>query len=141
MKYNKEIIGSDNEHVRKIYKVQRDDDEESQGGAISLVVCDKAMLHPTMETLVDKDMWIPDTGATSHIRHSRIRGMNHCITMVKTRGFVRESVNPDLEMDIPVTYMCDKGKSKLNKKMFKSTRRSSTLTFSVYRKCFKRSTS
>jgi hypothetical protein len=55
-------------------------------------------------------MWIPDTGTTSHITYSRIRGVNHCNTMVETRGFVGESINPDLEMDIPVTYMCDDGK-------------------------------
>jgi hypothetical protein len=109
--HNKEIIGSDNEHVSKIYPVKRDDDEKSQGGVVSLVVCDKAMLHPTMESLVDKDMWIADTGATSHITYSRIRGMNHCNTMVKTRGFVGELINPDLEMDILVMMA---RKSKLN---------------------------
>jgi hypothetical protein len=100
--YNKEIIGSDNEHVSKIYKVKTDDDDESQGGVVSLVVCEDTMLHPTMETLVDKDMWITDTGATSHVTYSRIGGMNNCNTTVKTRGFVGESINPDLEMDILV---------------------------------------
>jgi hypothetical protein len=54
--YDKEIIVSDNEHTSKIYTAKRDDDDESQRGVISLVVCDKAMLHPTMETLVEKDM-------------------------------------------------------------------------------------
>ncbi len=108
--YNKDIIGSNNEHVSKIYTVKRDDDNKSQGGVISLVVCDKAMLHPTMETLVDKDMWIVDTGATSQVTHSRIRGMNHCNITVKTRVFVGESVNLDLEMDILVRCMCGNGK-------------------------------
>jgi hypothetical protein len=108
--YNKEIIGSDNEHVSKIYTFKRDDDDKSQGVVISLVVCDKAMLHPTIETLVDKDMWNAGTGATSHVTYSRIGGLNHCNTMVKMRGFVGESNTPDLEMDILVTYMCDDGK-------------------------------
>jgi hypothetical protein len=108
--YDKEIIGSNDEHVRKIYTAKRDDDDKSQGGVISLVVCDETIIHPTMETLVDKDMWIVDTGATSHITYSRIGGVDHCNTMEKTRGFVGESINPDLEMDIPVMYICDNGK-------------------------------
>ena len=37
--YDKEIIGSDNEHVSKIYIVKKDDDDKSQGGVVSLVVC------------------------------------------------------------------------------------------------------
>ncbi len=117
--------------VSKIYTDKRDDNDESQGGVVSLVVCDEAMLHPTMETLVDKDMWIADTGATSHITNSKIGVENHCNTTVKTRGFVGESIYPDLEMDIPVTYMCeDDKKTQAVLKMFKSTR-SSRLTFSV----------
>ncbi len=108
--YDKEIIGSDDEQVRKIYTVKRDDDDKSQGGVVSLVVCDEAMLHPTMETLVDKVMWIAGTRATSHVTYSRIGGMNHCNTTVKTRRFVRESINPDLERDVLVTYMCDDSK-------------------------------
>jgi hypothetical protein len=63
-----------------------------------------------METLVDKDMWIADTGVTSHISYSRIGGMTHCHTTAKMRQFVGGSINPGLEMDIPVTYMCDNGK-------------------------------
>jgi hypothetical protein len=53
---DKEIIGSDNEYISKIYTVKKDDDDESHGGVVSLVIRDKAMLHSTMETLVDKDM-------------------------------------------------------------------------------------
>jgi hypothetical protein len=42
---------------QQIYTAKRDQDDKSQGGDASLVVCDKAMIHPrTMETLVDKDM-------------------------------------------------------------------------------------
>ncbi len=86
--YNEEIIGSFNEHVSKIYTAKKDDDDESQVGAISLVVSDKTMIYPTMETLVDKDIWIADTGATSHVTYSRIGGVNHHNMMVKTREFV-----------------------------------------------------
>jgi hypothetical protein len=63
-----------------------------------------------MEALVDKDMWIMDTGATSHVTNSKVKGKNQCKTTVKTRGFVVESINPDLEMDILVTYTCGNGK-------------------------------
>ncbi len=90
--YDEEIISSDNEHIHKIYAVKRDDDDESQGGVISPVICDKTMLHQSMETLVDKDMWIADTGATSHITYSRIGGVNHCNKTVKMRGLVGESL-------------------------------------------------
>jgi hypothetical protein len=108
--YNKEIIGSNSEHISKIYTAKRDDDDESQGGVVSLVVYDKTMIHPIIKTLVDKDMWIMDTGATRHITYSRIGGMSHRNTTVKMRGFVGESINPDLEMDISVMYTCDDGK-------------------------------
>jgi hypothetical protein len=54
--YNGEIISSDDEQVSKIYTVKRDDDDESQGGLVSLIICDETMIHPSMETLVDKDM-------------------------------------------------------------------------------------
>jgi hypothetical protein len=86
------------------------DEDKFQGGYVSLVVMDKTTLQPTMEALVDKDMWIADTGATSHVTNSKVRGKNHRKTTVKTRGFDRESINPDLEMDIPVTYTCGNGK-------------------------------
>ncbi len=36
--------------------------------------------------------------------------MNRHNTRVKIRGLFGESINPDLEMVIPVTYMCDDGK-------------------------------
>ncbi len=86
------------------------DEDKSQGGNVSFVFMDKTMLQPTMEGLVDKDAWIVDTGAMSHVTNSKVGGKNHCNTTVKTRGFVGESINPDLEMDIPVTYTCGNGK-------------------------------
>ncbi len=49
-------------------------------------------------------------GATSHVTNSRIRGVNHRNMPVKTRGFIGESITPDLEMDLPVTYIGDDGK-------------------------------
>jgi hypothetical protein len=54
-------------------------------------------------------MWIADTGATSHVKKSKVGGKNHRNLTVKMRGFVGESINPNLEMDISVTYMCENG--------------------------------
>ncbi len=89
--------------------LQHSDEDEIQGGDVSLVVMSETTLQPTMEALVDKNMWIADTGATSHVTNSKVGGKNHCNLTVKTREFVGESINPDLEMDIPVTYMCENG--------------------------------
>jgi hypothetical protein len=86
------------------------DEDKSQGGNVSFVIMDETTLQPTMEALVDKDMWIADMGAMSHVTNSKVGGKTHCKTTVETRGFVGESLNPDLEMDIPVTYTCGNGK-------------------------------
>jgi hypothetical protein len=126
--YDDEIIGSDNEHKFKMYTVKRDDDDKSQGGVISLAVCDKTMLHPTMETLVDKDMWIPDTGATSHITYSRIGGVNHHNTMVKQGDLLENQLIQILKWTFwSRTCVMMARKLKLNQKIFKSMR-SSTVT-------------
>jgi hypothetical protein len=87
-----------------------DDEDKSQGCNISFDIMDQTMLQPTMEALVYKDMWIVDTGATSHVTNSKVRGKNHCKTTVKARGFVGESINLDHEVDIPVMYTCGNGK-------------------------------
>jgi hypothetical protein len=68
------------------------------------------MLQPTMEALVDKDMRIVIMGATGHVTNSKVGGKNHRKTTVNMRGFVGESINPDLEMDIPVPYTCGNNK-------------------------------
>jgi hypothetical protein len=86
------------------------DEDKSQGANVSFAIMDATMLQPTMEALVDKDMWITDTGATSHVINSKVGGKNHRKTTVKTRGFVGESINPDLEVNILVRYTCGNGK-------------------------------
>ena len=50
-------------------------------------------------------MWIADTRATSHVTKHNIGGIDHCGTTVKTRGFIGELINPELEMDFPVNYI------------------------------------
>ncbi len=89
------------------------------------------MLQPTVEALVDKNVWIAHTGATSHLKNSRIGGVNHCNMTVKTRGFIGESINPDLKRNIPVMYIGDDGNQiDVELKDVQKTR-SSTLIFSV----------
>jgi hypothetical protein len=89
--------------------LQHSDEDAIQGGDVSLVVMSETTLQPTMEALVDKNIWIADTGATSHVTNSKVKGKNHCNPTVKIKGFVGESINSDLEIDIPVTYMCENG--------------------------------
>jgi hypothetical protein len=82
--YDKEIIGSDIEHVSKIYTVKRDDDEESQGSGVSLGICEKTMLHLTMETLVNwfHPVWDSRCGAclggSKTLKSNKIKSFNQC---------------------------------------------------------------
>jgi hypothetical protein len=54
-------------------------------------------------------VWIADTRATSHVTKHKIGGINHRGTTVKTKGFVKESINPELEMVILVKYIGKEG--------------------------------
>jgi hypothetical protein len=63
----------------------------------------------THQALESENVWILDTGATSHITKHKIGGFDHCGMTVKTRGFVGESINPELEMDILVKYIRKNG--------------------------------
>ncbi len=58
--------------------------------------------------LESQDIWIANTGATSHVTKHARGGKKHHQKSVKTRGFAGETIEPACEMDIPVTY-CDKG--------------------------------
>jgi hypothetical protein len=73
---------------------------------LNLVIsCKNWEFQLTLQTLESENVWIGDTGATSHVTKHKIGGINHCGTTVKTRGFVRESINTELEMDILVKYI------------------------------------
>ncbi len=54
--------------------LQHSDEDEIQGGDISLVAMSETMLQPTMEALVDKNMLIANTGATSHKKTFKLEG-------------------------------------------------------------------
>jgi hypothetical protein len=57
---------------------------------------------------------IADTGATSHVTKHKEGGQKHRQTSVCTRGFAGETIQPDYEMDIPVTYIDKNGTEKFN---------------------------
>jgi hypothetical protein len=57
--------------------------------------------------LESQDIWITDTGAPSHISKHAGGRQKHYQTSVRTHGFAGETIKPDSEMDITVTY-CDK---------------------------------
>jgi hypothetical protein len=64
--------------------------------------------------LESQDIWIADTGATSHLTKHAEGISKHCQTSVRTRGFAGETIQPDCKMDIPVTYSDKKGTEKFN---------------------------
>jgi hypothetical protein len=70
-----------------------------------VISCENGDVQLTLQTLESENVWIADTRVTSHVTKHKIGGINHRGTTVKTRGFVGESINPELEMDIPVKYI------------------------------------
>jgi hypothetical protein len=64
--------------------------------------------------LESQDIWIADTEATSHVTKHTEGGRKHLQTNVRTRGFAGETIQPDCEMDIPVTYVDVNGTEKFN---------------------------
>jgi hypothetical protein len=64
--------------------------------------------------LESQDIWIADTGALSHVTKHTEGGRKHLQTNVQTHGFEGETIQPDCEMVIPVTYVDVNGTEKLN---------------------------
>jgi hypothetical protein len=71
--------------------------------AVANVIAD-ANFTTGAHILESQDIWIAGTGATSHVTKHTEGGMKHRQTSVQTRGFAGETIQPDCEMDIPVTY-------------------------------------
>ena len=67
-----------------------------------VISCKNGDVQLTLQALESENVWSADTGATSHVTKHKIGGINHRGTTVKTRGFVEELINLELEMDIPV---------------------------------------
>ncbi len=81
--------------------------------AVANVIAD-ATLTIRAHILESPDIWIADTGATSHVTKHTEGGRKHRQTNVWTHGFVGETIQPDCEMDIPVTYVDVNGTEKFN---------------------------
>jgi hypothetical protein len=64
--------------------------------------------------LESQDIWISDTGATSYVTKYTEGGRKHCQTNVWTCRFAGETIQPDCEMDILVTYVDVNGTEKFN---------------------------
>ncbi len=64
--------------------------------------------------LESQDIWIADTGATSHVTKHTEGGTKRCQTSVRTHGFAGEIIQLDCEMDIPVTYSDKNGTEKFD---------------------------
>ncbi len=61
-----------------------------------------------------QDIWIADTGATSHVTKHTEGGRKHHQTNARICGFAGETIQPDCEMDIPVTYVDVNGTERFN---------------------------
>jgi hypothetical protein len=62
--------------------------------------------------LESQDIWIANTRATSHVTKHAGGKKKHHQTSVRTCGFAGETIKPNCEMDIPVTYCGKEGTEK-----------------------------
>jgi hypothetical protein len=73
--------------------------------AVAYVIADATIMIGA-HILESHDIWIADTGATSHVTKHTEGGRKHRQTNVWTRRFAGETIRqPDCEMDILVTYV------------------------------------
>jgi hypothetical protein len=70
-----------------------------------VIFCGNGVVKLTLQAVESENVWITDTGATSHVTKHKIRGINQLGTTVKPRGIIRELINLELEMDILVKYI------------------------------------
>ncbi len=85
---------------------------------LSLSVVANVIADTTLTTgahiLETQDIWIADTGTTSHVTKHTEGSRKQCQTNVRTHGFAGETIQPDCEMDILVTYVVVNGIEKFN---------------------------
>jgi hypothetical protein len=90
-------------------KSNNENDDDSPILDLSLSAVANVIADATFTTgahiLESQDIWIADTGATSHVTKHTEGGRKHRQTNVWTRGFAGKTIQPDCEMDIPVTYV------------------------------------
>ncbi len=81
--------------------------------AVANVIAD-ATFTTGAHILESQYIWIVDTGITSHVTKHAEGRMKHFQTSVQTQGFAWEIIQPDCEMDIPVTYSDKNGTKKFD---------------------------
>ncbi len=81
--------------------------------AVANVIAD-ATFTTGAHILESQDIWIADIGATSHVTKHTKGGRKHHQTNVWTRRFAGETIQPDCEIDIRVTYVDVNGTEKFN---------------------------
>jgi hypothetical protein len=99
-------------------KSNNDNDDDPPILGLSLSAVANVIADTTFTTgvhiLESQDIWIADTGATSHATKHIEGGRKHYQTNVWICGFARETIQADCEMDIPVTYVDVNGTEKSN---------------------------
>jgi hypothetical protein len=136
--YNKIPINKDIVHLKTMF--EESNNEETDDGScdneksddksnddndndppildLSLSAVAKVIADTTFTTgahiLESQDIWIADTGATSHVTKHTEGGRKHRQTNVQTHGFAGETIQPDCEMDILVTYVDVNGTKQFN---------------------------
>ncbi len=81
--------------------------------AVANVIADATFMIGA-HILESQDIWIADMGATSDVTKHTEGGRKHRQTNVWTRRFAGEIIQPDCEMDIPVTYVDVNGTEKFD---------------------------
>ncbi len=81
--------------------------------AVANVIAD-ATFTTGAHILESQDIWIAGTGAATHVTKHAEDETKHCQTSVQTPDFAGETIQPDCEMDIPVTYSVKKRTEKFN---------------------------
>jgi hypothetical protein len=81
--------------------------------AVASVIAD-ASFTTGAHILESKDIWIADTGATSHVTKHAEGGRKHRQTSVWMCGFAGETIQLDCKMDTPVTYVDVNGTEKFD---------------------------
>ncbi len=113
--YLKDIYENDDEPPVTALEPSKDRtyDLDLSPSAVANVIADIDFTTGT-HVLDSPDIWIADTGATSHVTKHKEGRQKHHQTSVCTRGFANETIQPDCEKDIPVTYIDKNGTEKFN---------------------------
>jgi hypothetical protein len=86
--------------------VQEEEEMEEFNVISALTWCVVSTVSPTMQMLESEDLWITDTGATSHVTKHAMGRIKQRKSAVQMKGCI-EIMTANFKMDIPVMY-CNK---------------------------------